>query len=776
MKRLILSGLALGLCSVYVSAEDSGVMRGKDSGGNKRIIKTEDDGTLRFKLINPGEIGMQGPKGDAGDTGPQGPEGPKGDTGDPGAGDGNSLDAADGSPTDALFVDNDGKVGIGTASPSETLHVAGSARVGGWIFNMGGDGGSIASEHGGPPALNFGGSALNQITYTDNPGLSIQTRNGVQAAFLDPSGNMGIGTTSPGYKLDVAGDINFTGQLRENGTPVSLGGGSSLWTEGTGLIYYDGGKVGIGTTNPATALHVDGTLTMKSGETIGNDADGVIRLSGVGGTKNWAVKLDLESGNGPILQMRNDSGNNWPVLDMGSGGTLKTRYVQNPTGSRLLDLGASEGIAVYGNGKIYAGMMVLESNIGPFTIQTTHPDGDIILASDRNTVIPDGSVGIGTASPTKKLDVAGTVKAAAFNLGGDEITSWPSGGGGVGGSGTADYLPKFTGAETLGDSAIFESGGNVGIGTTGPNAPLHVQSSSVAQLLHLYREGGGVKSSYLYIGSAGGNDWKIGKNVTTETGSPFQIATHTDNVFFHIDSSNGNVGVGTTSPLKRLHVDGDMYLGRYGSNDFGLLNIGSAATTDIKTGIYIRGTNEYFIRMDQATGSDLYWELGVGPVDKIFKIRGQNDSTPRLVIAPSGNVGIDTASPAYKLDVADGDVNVSGGYRDSGNCIAGSCSSDSRLKTGVAPLSGSLEKIARLEPVSFEFIDSALGSGTQYGLVAQDVEKVFPDWVVAGDDGYKRIHYGLQIQMHLIEAVKELRARNEALEAKLAQVERTLAR
>ena len=48
--------------------------------------------------------------------------------------------------------------------------------------------------------------------------------------------------------------------------------------------------------------------------------------------------------------------------------------------------------------------------------------------------------------------------------------------GGITGSGTTDYVAKFTGAGTVGNSAIFESGGSVGVGTTSPLARLHVQS------------------------------------------------------------------------------------------------------------------------------------------------------------------------------------------------------------------------------------------------------------------------------------------------------------
>jgi hypothetical protein len=69
---------------------------------------------------------------------------------------------------------------------------------------------------------------------------------------------VGIGTINPQYKLDVLGDINFTGTFRQNGNSFV----ASRWTSGTGdNIYRLSGNVGIGTTNPSTKLDVNGTIT-----------------------------------------------------------------------------------------------------------------------------------------------------------------------------------------------------------------------------------------------------------------------------------------------------------------------------------------------------------------------------------------------------------------------------------------------------------------------------------------------------------------------------------
>ncbi|MDD3906210.1 MAG: tail fiber domain-containing protein [Candidatus Omnitrophica bacterium] len=102
--------------------------------------------------------------------------------------------------------------------------------------------------------------------------------------------------------------------------------------------------------------------------------------------------------------------------------------------------------------------------------------------------------------------------------------------------------------------------------------------------------------------------------------------------------------------------------------------------------------------------------------------------------------------------------------------------SDIRLKKNIDTLSeGALEKLTKLRGVTFEWRrgeieDIELPEGRQIGLIAQELEKEFPELVSTADNGYKAISYD-KLTVVLLEGIKELKAKNDLLEKRIAALE-----
>ncbi len=184
-----------------------------------------------------------------------------------------------------------------------------------------------------------------------------------------------------------------------------------------------------------------------------------------------------------------------------------------------------------------------------------------------------------------------------------------------------------------------------------------------------------------------------------------------------------------------LGVGVDNYDSNYG------LTVGYATN---KLGIKTRG-NSYF---QGATSDSTSAALNVS-----------NDAeTNLLFIRNDGRVGIGTTNPGYKLHV-NGIVGASAYYY----------TSDMALKTNVHPLNNSLAKILNLQGVSFNWKE---GGEYSIGLIAQDVENIFPEVVSIDEEDLKSIEYGKLIAP-LIEAIKEQQTKIQKLELRINALEAT---
>ena len=167
---------------------------------------------------------------------------------------------------------------------------------------------------------------------------------------------------------------------------------------------------------------------------------------------------------------------------------------------------------------------------------------------------------------------------------------------------------------------------------------------------------------------------------------------------------------------------------------------------------------------------------GAGVVAKLINAGTGNtleagpSGNPNLLLTSAGSLGIGTAAPQRRLHVRTSADEAPVRFEDSsGYCeinpvsTAWSCSSDERLKEDVESLDSAdvLSKVVGLRPVSFAWRSDASRS-QRLGLIAQEVEKIFPDLVNTDERGYKSVSYG-GFTTYLISAVKELTHRIELL-------------
>ncbi|MFH1428396.1 MAG: hypothetical protein ABIH39_01510 [Candidatus Margulisiibacteriota bacterium] len=519
------------------------------------------------------------------------------------AGDGHSLDASDGSPADALYVDINGYVGIGTTGPSRELEVNGMIRAEGMIVSYNSNYADIHLNSNGSEDWLIRNHNSNRLQFTP-----FTTQGDLPAMVIENTGYVGIGDGGPDAQLEVNGTSSGNAAFQVKGK-----GYDGVLREG---IYVNAsGNVSIGTTAPGTKLYVRGDDPDLALDMDSSSSSDLIELRfNVDGQDQARVQYKRALNNLDLL---------WDRYGTGSGDLSFTKY--NATAMIVKNSG-NVGIGMASpNAKLdVAGTVSANAFVGDGSGLSNVPGASTAYgahaSADDNSVYITSTekVGIGTTAPAARLDIKGLDNTADGGLivrgadGSRTARLWVDG---------ANSLAHLTAGDGTVDLIINHAGGNVGIGATSPTAKLDIKSESDIKLA-MRDEAGTYK--FIQNGTLFGIQDHIGYRMIMEPGIT--------------NINTGNVGIGTSSPAAKLDVNGQTVL-----RDRTVIGSNIAAAS---TELYVKsGADDYNVvtiegTTNQSSNTYLLNLRRGGTTDGTFVVKGD-----------SGNVGIGTTNPGAKLEV-----------------------------------------------------------------------------------------------------------------------------
>lgn len=358
--------------------------------------------------------------------------------------------------------------------------------------------------------------------------FAIGLRNGgtlFESARFKSNGNVGIGTMTPAYKLDVAGPIRSSsgGFVFPDGTVQTTaggggGGGGSQWVTLGSNIFYAAGNVGVGMSTPGVSLDVNPNGALRVGHANLSSGGDNVNL----GSHAWF--------NGTAWQFDGVPGGLYRITGQQhlwythNGSTFTNQMYLSPAGS--LGLGT---IAPTARLHVDGGAIRLASTAAgqtPFQLYS-YSNSDSLWLSSGNATKSEVHLSVSHAVDFDRSlalqYLPGTTGAGAGILNVGQL-----------GKNAATFTHGATAFYTNGLERLrINSAGSVGIGTTTPGFRLDVQGGS--------------------INASGGLCMNGDCRTTWPSGGTSQWTTSGSNIFYN----SGNVGIGTGSPTSKLHVAGD---------------------------------------------------------------------------------------------------------------------------------------------------------------------------------------------------------------------------
>ena len=581
------------------------------------------------------------------------------------------------------LIMNGGSIGVGTATPLQSLHLA----AGGIRFS---DGSEMNSA-------NIGSAAslsnnLDLVITADADGNSsgdIKLKaGGNDRIVIKNNGYTGIGTATPETHLHVSAANAATAIALDsnsnNATQADIifrktrlgggGGGAILTGDSLGQIKFqahDG--TDLDNTGAAIKTVSEGTITSNRIPasllfyTQPDSIDPLTERMRITPNGNIGIGADAPDNKLHVCLNIDDDSKILKLENASSGGSAATSMVYKTDADSTYTMLQFAG----SNALNLAGINVATM---PFRLATITSDPLYLMTNSltRLTILPDGNVGIGTTSPTSALDVRGLLTVLHADDGSSlfYLGNTGSNQGFDFARNNADGSLRIQGTQTGANNIILApTSGNVGIGTINPKQVLHIHRASDPAIKLTNDASGSEITDGLYLQQSG-----LASYILNWENGPLGIGT--DGSVDMSIASGGNVGIGTTNPSVKLDV--------YSSAD----NV------------------SMYIRTDKSDGSALlqfsndYWGyLFKCDTDDIFRITDSRNSYNLLtLVGATGNVGIGK-DPGTTLDV-NGTVNATT-IQQGGNEL---------IPSGVIVMwSGSVASI----PAGWALCDGGLHSGVQ---------------------------------------------------------------